>query len=360
MAAVWINHVPSLSDDPKHPVQIALRTYALALSLSLGPSLVPFVTTLLTGTKPLHANYPALQRLLKRELGYNGFAFAFTVSVGGGAALHHIWNKASTGASTNSLSTTSRSPEQKWPENDVRNAKRWLELQEAHPQWGSMMALMKKWLKKIHIDPERRTFFANVITSYLGILLLQEGREKARRLGKPRGKHHANAASPTLDLTLLLSVRALDSLLQSLLKAYFEGQKGQDVRNGGGVAVEQHGLQPELDAVNGHSKKEQPRRNNVPRSKISMRIDSLLFWVCSARCVYCLSPLNLLKAISQDNVVFLLRATKVGKCNFSSRAFINYEKATWILRQMDKYPCQRGSPCSKLPQPCSREKVDIW
>jgi hypothetical protein len=285
MAAVWTNHIPSLSDDPKHPVQIALRTYALALSLSLGPALVPFVTALLTGTKSVHANYPALQRLLKRELGYNGFAFAFTVSVGGGAALHQFWNNASAGTS-NPLSLTPISPDQKWPKKDVHNAKHWLGLSETHTQWGSMMALMKKWLKRIRLDPEQRTFFVNVIASFVGILLLQEGREKARRLGKPRNKRHVSAVSPTLDLTLLLSVRALDSLLQSLVKTYYEEKESQDVHVSGSLVVERHSLRPELDVAKGHLEKKQPGRNNVLRNKISMRIDSLLFWVCSARCAH--------------------------------------------------------------------------
>lgn len=289
MAAVWINRIPSLSDDPKHPVQVALRTYALALSLSLGPSLVPFVTAPFTGTKSFHANYPALQRLLKRELGYNGFAFAFTVSVGGGVALHHLWNNAA-GGTSNPSSLNSISPEEKWPEKAACNTKYRLGLPETHTQRGSMIGLIKKWLKRIHLDPERRTFFANVITSFVAIMLLQEGREKARRMGKRRSKGHISAVSPTLDLTLLLSVRALDSVVQSLLKTYYEEKESQDVN--GNLVVERHGSRPELDAVKGQSAEKQRREKSALRNKISMRIDALLFWVCSARYAYNPPPLK--------------------------------------------------------------------
>ncbi|KAG5647996.1 hypothetical protein DXG03_007030 [Asterophora parasitica] len=74
------------------PVQFALRTYALSLSLSLGPSLVPFLTALLKRKLSHKTGIKAFLRVLRREFGFDGFAFAMTLSVAGGAALGSLWD----------------------------------------------------------------------------------------------------------------------------------------------------------------------------------------------------------------------------------------------------------------------------
>lgn len=71
--------LPELSSDPTHPSQVAIRTYGLALSLSLGPSLVPFVLSLITRRKSSKTGLEALKKILRRELGCDGFAFAITI-----------------------------------------------------------------------------------------------------------------------------------------------------------------------------------------------------------------------------------------------------------------------------------------
>src|SRR5436189_3760143 len=84
----WLS---TLSDQPNHPSQVALRTYALALSLSLGPSLIPFLVSLVVpkfrGSK---TSFASLKRVLRRELGHDGFAFSITFSVAGGAILKQL------------------------------------------------------------------------------------------------------------------------------------------------------------------------------------------------------------------------------------------------------------------------------
>ncbi|EPT04339.1 hypothetical protein FOMPIDRAFT_1040121 [Fomitopsis schrenkii] len=71
-------YLHSIPDDD--PLQIALRTYALSLALSLGPALVPF----LTSPKARKDGMTRLGRILGRELRVTGFAFAMTAGVGGG------------------------------------------------------------------------------------------------------------------------------------------------------------------------------------------------------------------------------------------------------------------------------------
>jgi|ERR1700722_20094380 len=82
---------PSLTRSWSYPV---LRTYALSLALALGPAFIPSISSFppraTRGAVTLDKGQtrPGLIYLLKRELGPNGFAFAFTVV---GVALLHIW-----------------------------------------------------------------------------------------------------------------------------------------------------------------------------------------------------------------------------------------------------------------------------
>lgn len=281
--ATWLNHIPSLSDNPTHPAQVALRTYALALSLSLGPSLIPFATTLVVRRKSSRTNLSALWRILRRELGHDGFAFAITVSVGGGAALRHLWNGLHTSAdvSTDFSSPTSIPIVDKgrWGE-DERGA-------QHRVVQTSIASLVKKWAKNVDLSPEQRTFLANIVTSSMGIFLLQEGRERTRRLAEV---HSANVkrgdvdmVSPTLDLALLLVVRALDSLVQLFIHAR-SGKGKHGAKESGKLTVKrQCHLTAEPDLVKDLLEKERRRRNHAFREKLSMRIDALLFWACSAR-----------------------------------------------------------------------------
>lgn len=192
---------------------VALRTYALALSLSLGPALVPFVTRLHNGL-----DSAKLGRVLRREFGHNGFAFSITLAVAGGAFLKKTWAKS----------------------------------------------------KKHFLSPEHETFVANTISASVAIFLLQRRhRRRARR----------DATSPTLDLTLLLLVRAMDSLVQSfVMRSSASGINPQ-------IADFKDGLLPQV--VHHKLQKEKEKRDKETSRRWTEQIDAFVFWACSARIMWC-------------------------------------------------------------------------
>lgn len=243
------------------PVQIALRTYALSLSLSLGPSLIPFITASLTSKSSPRTGLQALKRVLRRELGLDGFAFAITLSLGGGAAINDLWRA----------------------------------IEESTPKGGSTSPQnrIKTLLTNSSLSPIQKTCIANAISSYLGILLLQSGRKRVYRLQQglvppsttvpftpptlALPSSRAIRTSDTLDLTLLLLVRAVDALLQTFIRHNSETvQKTSDT-----------GSLPNSDiaAVNEKSKLE----SHKLMKKTTSQIDAFVFWACSARFVSILS-----------------------------------------------------------------------
>lgn len=206
----------ALPDD--HPLQIGLRTYSLALSLALGPALLPF----LTSQKARAQGFKRVLYIFKRELSINAFAMSITVGVAGGAVTRSVWDR--------------------WEE--------WTE-ERGDSASESVLGKVLTWLSSL--KGGRRTFLSNVISSTLAIALLHSCRRHTTSawVGKP---------SPSLDLSLLLLVRAMDSVVQlALFKA--------------SGASERHLPVPV---------KEEKRAN---RRKWSTRLDALVFWACSARCV---------------------------------------------------------------------------
>lgn len=242
-------------EDATHPVQIALRTYALSLSLSLGPSLVPIAASLFqTSTKP--ALVP-LKRVLSRELAFDGFAFAVTLSVAGGAAIQRIWpildqEHEDIGIPLDSL------------------------LQRFQPAWRRLGAS----IAQLDISSAQKTFLSNVLSSSAGIMLLQAGRQRAftqrSSISLPVQAAQAIRTSPTLDLTLLLLVRAVDSILQTLVRKTVEpAPTKEDGARGGSIA-----------AATDKLLKEKLKKNLNRQVKIlTSRIDAFVFWACSARYV---------------------------------------------------------------------------
>lgn len=222
-----------------HPVQAALRTYALSLSLSLGPSLLPFITAFLTG-RSRKTGLKALIRVLQRELGLDGFACSMTLSVGGGLALRELW------AAHDSV------PEQR----------------EALPQHRNFLT---------SLSPSRKTFIASMVSSSFGILLLQAGRRRSFHLRQKSlspvilvppltpptsTPKYSFRTSDTLDLTLLFFVRAVDSLLQNYIRR-------TTCIKGLGTTL----------AGNKMSQKKSPKAATT----LTSRIDGIVFWACSAR-----------------------------------------------------------------------------
>lgn len=231
--------IENISDDPDHPVQIALRTYLLCTSLSLTPALLPVIFAPVLHPKSLGARATVFWRALSRELRPTGFASAITAAVGGGAALQRLWD--------------------------------FLERQYTHsPAWvhyiNSKLSLCQ------------RAFLANVITSTLAVTLLRW--KKRRQLGM---------ASPTLDLSLLFLVRALDASVQALIlrKAWENAARQVQALSRNGVASCPSGLpltSPDtpdtrlLGKQCGDSSKDWQKN-------VATHLDALVFWASSARFV---------------------------------------------------------------------------
>ncbi|KAG6911958.1 hypothetical protein DXG01_000206 [Tephrocybe rancida] len=223
-------------------IQSALRTYALSLSLSLGPALLPFVTALVTAKSSPRTNFKALIRVLRRELGFDGFAFAMTISVGGGAALRELWY------------TLEDTPQQSVPSQPHRKS-------------------------VANLSPSQRTFIANLVSSSFGILLLQSGRRRSSLLRQellppvvaipltpPTPAPRADIrVSDTLDLTLLLLVRAVDSLLQKFIRT--NAKRKYDNKSDTTLEADMSEKEGAEEAAN----------------LLSSRIDALVFWLCSSR-----------------------------------------------------------------------------
>lgn len=140
------------------------------------------------------------------------------------------------------------------------------EQREAPRSWFSLLSSYQK------------TFIANVSTSFLSILLLQAGRRRSERLRNipqpgaipiPYTYTPSSlriAPSPTLDLTLLVIVRAIDVAIQSVILKFTTKAKTKT-----------------------------PAEPGV-KAQLTTRLDALVFWACSARSVNDLTfysaPLN--------------------------------------------------------------------
>jgi hypothetical protein len=242
----WLDY-----DDPTHPLQITLRTYALSLSLSLGPSLIPFISSC------NRTSFPALKHVLRREFGLDGFAFAITVCVGGGAAIRKLWHNLEQARTISPMS--------------ARAARR-----------------QCTYLQTLKLTSYQRTFLANIFSSSLGVLLLQAGYRRSRRLkgGRnssnfgmphPQASTGTNRALSTLDLTLLLLVRAMDAVLQAFIHKTSQPEQLERGSDKSG-----HILFTEPSSTRGKLSKANAKPDKLVRDLIS-RIDAFVFWACSAR-----------------------------------------------------------------------------
>ncbi|OCH96159.1 hypothetical protein OBBRIDRAFT_766267 [Obba rivulosa] len=213
------NFFRSLPDD--HPVRIAARTYSLSLSLTLGPA----VFSALASSKSLSDGVRALRRALKRELSPSGFAFAMTVAVSGIPALQEILKRAN--ESYQDLNRPDSAHDHR-VSGGISNAK--------SPSVSPLNA--------------SQTFLSNAVFSCISLLLLR-GRGRNSRKGEF-----------ALDLSLILFVRALDSLVQRFLRDRLERGYAQE-----GSRVSDSSKQRLLAL-----------RTNV---------DALIFWASSARIMWC-------------------------------------------------------------------------
>ncbi|KAF8909027.1 hypothetical protein CPB84DRAFT_1766713 [Gymnopilus junonius] len=295
----WFDQTPSLSDDSTHPAQIAFRTYALALSLSLGPSLLPFTVALFSrkARSSPRTSLKALKAILRRELGYDAFAFAVTFAVAGGAALRrYLWNLS----------------------NEVEKVNPFVE----EPTLRNVFSYLKTRISRL--SPAQQTFISNVTSSSIGILLIQSGRERVlhRRLARRTPSYPSTEhASPTLDLTLLLFVRAVDSILQAfILRKPLPASDLDD-------DTQAHLADPRL--VLDRLTKEKVKRENKMRQNLTSQIDALVFWACSARIMWCFFyepqrlPRSYVKWIStlanlDKRIILALQHIRTGKWSYVS------------------------------------------
>lgn len=219
-----------IPDNPKHPLQVSIRTYCLSLCLSLGPSLIPFVAS----RRSQKTSRNALQRVLAREFGLRGFAFSVTLALGGGSMIRELW--------------------------------RILDDFDSDASESQAMAAatkLKAWISVLKLSSAQKTFLSNVLSSSLGLLLLQSGRQRGASRSKEPG------TSRTLDLTLLLLVRALDAGVQS-----FVARKSGSRRESDAELPGQHPQTAQQRLISG-----------LKREAMRSQIDSFLFWACSARSV---------------------------------------------------------------------------
>lgn len=250
-----------------HPVKICFRTYGLGLLLSLGPALLPFVVEVVvptSGWKDVDRRMVArkvaagLGRLLRREVGPFGFAFAITTAVAGGSFLRNVFENPV-----------------KPPDNSLQNVnvKSGAATGGLDSAWSTKSRLWSFWASLSNVQ---RTFLANSLASAVAIVLLQR---KIAPPGVPElptrtediPKHRG--ISPTLNLTLILFVRALDSIVHGGLQGkLLEKSKG-----------EEHEATPRSTGL----EKMMPRDSMHARdwmNKWVSTLDALVFSICSARC----------------------------------------------------------------------------
>ena len=219
-------HVNSVMPVPS-PLRVALRTYSLALVLSLSPSLFSFVVALVAKRRLSTSSLSVVRRILTRELRHDGFASTITLAVAGGNAIRYFWDEIQLLA--RACKATSR------------------------PSTRLQIQLMSSKLSDAH-----KTFISVAFSSAVGFTLLQTGRQRWRRL---KYSHHLrkplsqNTTSLTLDLTILLFVRALDVVLQLIISRVQTIGKRNDT---------------ETQSIR-------------DRRSLASRIDAFIFWACSAR-----------------------------------------------------------------------------
>lgn len=225
------------------PLHIALRAYVLVAAIALGPSLFSTGLALVQGSRRPRP----FRTALLRELGPNGLPFALSVAIGGGQYIQRLWK------------------EQRSPVNSTASTR---------PCSSRTLAALRGVFSRIRnskLTGCRTTFIANAIASAVAIALLQRRRWRSASSDK-----RSFGKSPTMDLTLLLLVRAVDALVQSKLlswKATFLPYQS-----------EVSDSKPPKSNIP-HQEKSNNFVNEQTRTRIAARLDALIFWACSARYV---------------------------------------------------------------------------
>lgn len=223
-----------------HPLQIASRTYALSLSLSLIPALLP----ILTSRKNISGKAARLAKTLRNELSPRGFAFAITIAIGGGEALRGLWQ---------------------WVDSEGTD--------EERNVLDKYTGKLGRWSKRNPIPPICKTFISCSISSMAAILLLTSRRPSTQSKRAdipftvpitPSARSTSGRTSATLDLTLMLLVRAFDAILQGEFVRRAEVQIGRQRIEGDNTTSYIHDIR-------------------VRAATMTDKVDALAFWVASSR-----------------------------------------------------------------------------
>ncbi|TFK30452.1 hypothetical protein FA15DRAFT_676800 [Coprinopsis marcescibilis] len=249
----WWTIVSAL--EPTHPARTALRAYSLAFTLSLGPALVKTLSSSIRA-KGRRVDVAPLVQLLAKELRHDGFAFAVATAAAGGPALSSLWNR-------------------------FANSKQNFSIRQ---RFATLLALpdsLKKRLEGFDLPQEHQLVLFNAVAAAVGFNFLQAGgkrslREKGRQPSYP---------SPTLDFTLLLVVRAMDSVVQSFIQKLSSPSITLSKTNGNGVNHAQNG-------TSRHTSKDS-KASTVTKtlhkagSHVATQVDAFVFWVCTSRIMWC-------------------------------------------------------------------------
>lgn len=227
------------------PTSVALRTYVLALSFSTIPALLPSLLASLSrkqgSLRHSSSSHRSLFYVLKRELGPTGLPFAMAIAAGGGKWLCNYFD--------NQFDTISQGKAEA----------------EENPR--------SRWHR-------RSSLFSYMLSSFVAIHLLHARRRALKIAPYPLtfpigAQSGSDRASPTLDMTLLLLVRAIDAAVGSILNS-----KSKPIE--------------------------------VARWRSSS--DAFVFWLSCSRYVHSGEVHHaLLISNFKYNVVFLLRTTKVAE-----------------------------------------------
>ncbi|KAI0047838.1 hypothetical protein FA95DRAFT_1558723 [Auriscalpium vulgare] len=291
--------LPSLPND--HPLQTSLRTYSLAISLSLGPALLSFLASSKSRSK---GSGHALSSILRRELGVTGISFALTAAVGGGAALQAVWKKLDQGKGD-----TERGQKRKHVDS----------------------SRLDRFLARLAaVKPAYRTFACNVLSAFVAIALLQ-ARRRSTHMRKvdiplpaplsPLPQTGLGRTSATLDLTLLLLVRAMDAMVQKVV-FHRTGDESDEARK--------------------------------RRQSITTKLDALAFWASSARIMWCFfyapdrlprSYVNWITSLANidSRLVTVLRSIKAGELSFVRGISPEPNPLVTLSRDLG-YPAAWGDP----------------
>lgn len=244
-------------DDPSHPVKVALRTYSLSLSLSLGPALLPVVLTLVNRSSSPETRLGSFRRVLRREVGLAGFPFAITVAVCGGIVLRRFLE--TVGAHHVTVDKQGDPEVQRQPVVASTFQRRTTVLPFTAHAWSRMSDL----------TPSQKAFLSNILSSTIALFLLQ------RTQPSKAGSHRPFA---TFGFTLFFFCRATDAIIQHFLSV----ESARKTNLSSISANRWKPAEPSVGAsVEGDSKAKKWHQSTAAW------LDAVMFWACSARIMWC-------------------------------------------------------------------------